>query len=84
MNTRLNLLPIQAMAFLAMARSKKAQGSLEYIMMIAAASIVIVLAIAAVAKLKNAAISSMGLNGTNGSVASAISKELGSLARNVT
>jgi len=79
-----NFVPAEALAFVAMARSKKAQGSLEYIMMIAAASIVIVLAIAAVAKLKNAAISSMGLNGTNGSVASAISKELGSLARNVT
>ncbi|MGC8547587.1 MAG: hypothetical protein ACP5MC_01110 [Candidatus Micrarchaeia archaeon] len=82
MNTRLNLLPIQAMAFLAMARSKKAQGSLEYIMMIAAASIVIVLAVAMVVKLKGAVVTSVSVNGTNESIAQAISKELGSLTSN--
>ncbi|MEM0147063.1 MAG: hypothetical protein QXR85_00165 [Candidatus Micrarchaeaceae archaeon] len=69
----------EAAAFLAIARSKKAQSSLEYIMMIAAASIVIVLAVAMVVKLKSAVVTTVNVNGTNESIAQAISKELGSL-----
>jgi hypothetical protein len=74
------LVPANAAALLALARSRKAQGSMEYIMMIAAASIVIVLALAMVVKLKGAAVSSVSINGTNMSVSEAISKELGSLS----
>ncbi|MGC8676358.1 MAG: hypothetical protein ACP5T3_02475 [Candidatus Micrarchaeia archaeon] len=72
----------EASAFLALARSKKAQSSLEYIMMIAAASIVIVLAVAMVVKLKGAVVTTVNVNGTNESIAQAISKELGSLTAN--
>ena len=73
------IVPANAMALFALARSKKAQSSLEYIMMVAAASIVIVLALAMVVKLKGAVVSSVSVNGTNMSVSQAISKELGSL-----
>jgi len=76
------LMPLTAYAFLAVARSKKAQSSLEYVMMIAAASIVIVLAIAMVVKLKGAVVTSVNVNGTNVSIAQAISKELGALSAN--
>ncbi len=79
-NIREALVPTNAAALLALARSRKAQGSMEYIMMIAAASIVIVLALAMVVKLKGAAVSSVSINGTNMSVSDAISKELGSLS----
>ena len=39
-------------AFVALARAAKAQGSLEYIMMLSAVSIVIVIALAMVTQLK--------------------------------
>ncbi len=76
------LLPAGALAFLALAKSKKAQSSLEYIMMVAAASIVIVLALAMVVKLKGAVVSNVSMNGANVSVSSAISRELASLTSN--
>lgn len=76
-------IPAEAKAFFAMAKSKKAQGSLEYIMMVAAASVVIVIALAMVIKLKGAATSNIAVNGANTSVTSAISNELGSLAKNI-
>ncbi|MGC8628780.1 MAG: hypothetical protein ACP5T4_01035 [Candidatus Micrarchaeia archaeon] len=82
MNLRMSLMPAEMEALFAFARSKKAQSSLEYVMMIAAASIVIVLAISMVVKLKSAAITSVNVNGTNESIAQAISKELGSLTAN--
>jgi len=63
------LVPPNAMALFALAESRKAQSSLEYIMMVSAASIVIVLALAMVIKLKGAVMS----------VSQAIGKELGSL-----
>jgi len=84
MNTRINIIPVEAAAFLAIARSKKAQGSLEYIMMIAAASIVIVLAVAMVVKLKGAVVTSVSINGTNTSIAQAIAHELSALTSNAT
>ncbi len=74
-----DLVPPNAMAFFALAESKKAQSSLEYIMMVSAASIVIVLALAMVIKLKGAVVSNVFVNGTNMSVSQAIGKELGSL-----
>lgn len=76
------LLPANATAFLALARSKKAQGSLEYIMMVAAASVVIVLALAMVIKLKGAVVTNVTVNGTSTGIASAIGNELGSLTSN--
>lgn len=73
------LMPANAMALFALAESRKAQSSLEYIMMVSAASIVIVLALAMVIKLKGAVVSNISVNGTNMSVSQAIAKELGSL-----
>lgn len=77
-----DLMPAEATALLAIAGSKKGQSSLEYIMMISAASVVIVLALAMVVKLKGAVVSNIAVNGTNTSISQAISSELGSLARN--
>ncbi len=77
-------LPASALALFALARNKKAQSSLEYIMMVAAASVVIVIALAMVVKLKGVATSNITVNGTSESVASAIGKELGSLTSNIT
>lgn len=76
------LLPSSAVALFALARSKKAQGSLEYIMMVAAASIVIVLALAMIVKLRGAVVSNVTVNGSSVGVATAIGQELGSLTSN--
>ncbi|MGC8699478.1 MAG: hypothetical protein ACP5HW_02960 [Candidatus Micrarchaeia archaeon] len=67
---------------LAVAKSMKGQGSLEYIMMLAAASIVIVLALAMVVKMKHAVITNVAVNGSNMSISSAISHELSAIASN--
>ena len=77
-----SLIPADVYAFLAIARSRKAQSSLEYIMMVAAASVVIVLALAMVVKLKGAVVSNVSVNGNSMSVSQAISSELGSLTSN--
>ena len=74
------LIPTSALAFFALARSKRAQSSLEYIMMVAAASVVIVLALAMVVKLKGAVVQSVSVNGTNESISEAIAGELRSIA----
>lgn len=76
------LIPADVYAFLAIARSRKAQSSLEYIMMVAAASVVIVLALAMVVKLKGAVVSNVSVNGNSMSVSSAIASEMGSLTSN--
>ena len=76
------LLPASAVALFALARSKKAQSSLEYIMMVAAASIVIVLALAMIVKLRGAVVSNVTVNGSSVGIATAIGKELGSLTSN--
>lgn len=74
------VVPPSVFALFALARSKKAQSSLEYIMMVAAASVIIVLALAMVVKLKGAAMgSNVIVNGTNMSVSSAIEAEIGAL-----
>lgn len=78
------IVPPEALALLAVARSRKAQGSLEYIMMVAAASVVIVIALAMVVKLKGAVGGGVVVNGVNTSVTQAISSELGSLSKNIT
>ncbi|MDE1856365.1 MAG: hypothetical protein KGH49_03995 [Candidatus Micrarchaeota archaeon] len=73
----------EARALLAVARSMKGQGSLEYVMMLAAASLVIALALAMVVKLKGAAVSNVLVSGANSSISATISQELSSLAANV-
>jgi len=60
----------------------KAQGSLEYIMMLAAASIVIAIALAMVVSLRSSVVSSIVVNGTNMSIAQAIAHELTALSSN--
>ncbi|MDE1851243.1 MAG: hypothetical protein KGH69_00955 [Candidatus Micrarchaeota archaeon] len=81
-NTMCSMLPLEAQALLLSARARKGQGSLEYIMMLSAASIVILIALAMVLRLKGSAISSVAVNGTNMSIASVISDKLASLAAN--
>lgn len=76
------ILPAEATALLSLVVAKKGQSSLEYIMMISAASIVIVLALAMIVKLKGVAVQSISANGMNVSVSQAIANELGSLASN--
>jgi hypothetical protein len=75
-------LPAGAVAFLALAGSRKAQSSLEYIMMVAAASVVIVLALATVVKLRGAVVSNVTVNGTSVGIATEIGKQLASLTSN--
>ncbi len=77
------LVPLHARALLLSAKSRKGQGSLEYIMMIAAASIVIVMALVMVVKLRGAVPTNVAINGTNMSITSAISEQLGKLSSNV-
>ncbi len=77
------LVPPEALAFAAIARSKRAQGSLEYIMMIAAASVVIVIALAMVIKLKSSVGATVTVNGNSMGVSQAISTELGNLSSNI-
>jgi len=71
---------IQAM--LALAKSMKGQGSLEYIMMLAAASLVIAVALAMVVKLKGAAVANVIVNGSSTSITDALSNQLSALAGN--
>ncbi len=63
-------------------KTLRAQGSLEYIMMLAAASIVIALALAMVVKLKAAVVTGVDINGLNQSISSAIAGEMSALAQN--
>lgn len=77
------IIPVEARAMLAVAKSMKAQGSLEYIMMIAAASIVIVLALVMVVKLRASVPANVTVNGTSTSISSAISQQLGKLSNDL-
>lgn len=72
----------EAASMVQMARYSKGQGSLEYIMMLAAASIVIVIALAMVVKLKGAVVSNVSINGNSMSISQAISSQLSSIASN--
>ncbi|MDE1845816.1 MAG: hypothetical protein KGH53_00835 [Candidatus Micrarchaeota archaeon] len=72
----------EAQALLILAKSMKGQGSLEYIMMLAAASLVIAVALAMVVKLKGAAVANVLVNGTSTSISDAISRQLSILAAN--
>ena len=66
-------------ALVALARSMRGQGSLEYIMMLSAVSIVIVIALAMVTQLKGTAMHAFA-NGTNQSVVTQLSRELSNLS----
>jgi len=81
MNARINF-AVEVQALLAVAKSMKGQGSLEYIMMLAAASLVVAVALAMVVKLKGAAVTTVLVNGSNSSISGAISHELATLASN--
>ncbi len=78
---RIGFIP-EAISMVALARSAKGQSSLEYIMMLSAASIVILIALAMIVKLKGAAIVTTAVNGTNTSISQAILGQLSSLAKN--
>ncbi|MCL5680118.1 MAG: hypothetical protein M1465_02140 [Candidatus Marsarchaeota archaeon] len=67
-----------ARAMLALARSKRGQSSIEYLMMLSAVSIVIIIALAMITQLKGAAVHSF-FNGTNGSVISTIKTEISNI-----
>lgn len=77
------IVPIEARAFLMLASRKKGQGSLEYIMMLSAASIVILIALAMIVKLKGATTGNVIVNGTNMSIGQAISSQISSLSKSV-
>lgn len=72
----------EASALIAVAKSMKGQGSLEYIMMLAAASLVIAVALAMVVKLKGTAVANVIVNGNSTSISDAISHQLSNLATN--
>jgi hypothetical protein len=64
-----------------LAKSRKGQGSLEYIMMLAAASIVILIALGMIVKMKGAVVGSVSMNGTNMSVSQAITNQMSGLSK---
>ncbi len=66
-------------ALLALTRSMRGQGSLEYIMMLSAVSIVIVIALAMVTQLKGTAVHAFA-GGNNQSIVTQLSRELGNLS----
>ncbi|MGC8571683.1 MAG: hypothetical protein ACP5RI_00250 [Candidatus Micrarchaeia archaeon] len=57
-------------------RMMKGQGSIEYIMVLSAVSIIIVIALAMVMQLKGVAMHSFAGNGTSQSISSELSNEL--------
>ncbi len=75
------IVPIEAQAFFVLAKKMRGQGSLEYIMMLSAASIVILIALAMIVKLKGSVVGSITVNGTNMSVGQAISSQLSGLTK---
>jgi len=77
------IVPIEAQAFFLLAKRSRAQGSLEYIMMLSAASIVILIALAMIVKMKGAVAGTVSVNGTNVSISQAISRQLSNLSTKV-
>lgn len=63
-----------------MARGRRGQGSLEYIMMLSAVGIIIVVALAMVLSLKGTALHAF-TNSTNGSISSQLGSELKNLTK---
>ena len=74
------IVPVEMRALLMLLRRRKGQGSLEYIMMLSAASIVILIALAMIVKLKESVVTTVSVNGTNSSVSQAISNQLSGLS----
>ncbi|MDE1857124.1 MAG: hypothetical protein KGH98_03515 [Candidatus Micrarchaeota archaeon] len=76
----MELIPYQdeIFALLAVARSKRAQGSLEYIMMLSAVSIVIVIALAMLSQLKGTAVHAF-FNGSGQSVSTQLANQMANL-----
>jgi hypothetical protein len=74
------MLPMEVKTLPLMVRASRAQGSLEYVMMIATASIVIVMALVMIVKLKTTIPNNVLINGTNYSITSAISQQLSRLS----
>lgn len=74
------IVPVEMRALMMLLRRRKGQGSLEYIMMLSAASIVILIALAMIAKLKGSVVTTVSVNGTNSSVSQAISNQLSGLS----
>jgi hypothetical protein len=64
---------------LAKCKQEKGQGSLEYIMMLSAVSIVIVIALAMIVQLKGAAVHSFG-TGAGNSIISQLANELSNIS----
>jgi type IV secretory pathway component VirB8 len=75
------IVPVEVQAFAMLAKRRRAQGSLEYIMMLSAASIVILIALAMIVKLKGAVVTTVSANGSNSSVSQAISNQLSGLSK---
>ncbi len=63
------------------AKTKKGQGSLEYIMMLSAVSIIIVIALAMIMQLKGTAIHAFSGNSVNQSVTGQLTNELSNLSK---
>ena len=74
------IVPVEMRALLMLLRKRKGQGSLEYIMMLSAASIVILIALAMIVKLKGSVVTTVSVNRTNSSVSQAISNQLSGLS----
>ncbi|MCL4371722.1 hypothetical protein M1373_00155 [Candidatus Marsarchaeota archaeon] len=67
-------------AMLSIAKSVRGQSSIEYLMMLSAVSIVIVVALAMITQLKGAALHTF-FNGTNGSVISTLKTEMENITK---
>ena len=80
MRKAIEVISPEAACLAMMAKSSKGQGSLEYIMMLSAASIVILIALAMIVKMKSAVAGTVSINGTNMSISQAISKQLSALS----
>ncbi len=71
-------LSVNVGALLAVARARRAQSSLEYIMMLSAVSIIIVIALAMMVQLKGAAVHAF-FNSSNQSMGAQLAQEISNL-----
>ena len=76
----MGIVETKALVVLARSGALKGQGSLEYIMMLSAVSIIIVIALAMITQLKGTALHSFMGTG-NQSIASQLSNELANLSK---
>ncbi len=73
---------IDARVLFLLLRAKRGQGSMEYIMMLSAVSIIIVVALAMILQLKGVALHAF-LNSSNQSVTNSISSELVNMTKSI-